>query len=99
MSSRRYALSDFEWSIIEPLLPNKPRGVPRVDDRRVLNGIRDSLHLQTRVAQRNCLSLRPSRLIHPATSSGGIHALFAGAILSLANWRVRAYLTAIPTLS
>ena len=23
----------------EPLLPNKPRGVPRVDDRRVLNGI------------------------------------------------------------
>jgi hypothetical protein len=24
---------------ISPLLPNKPRGVPRVDDRRVLNGI------------------------------------------------------------
>ena len=36
---RRYELSDFEWSIIEPLLPNKPRGVPRADDRRVLNGI------------------------------------------------------------
>ena len=35
----RYDLSDFEWSVIEPLLPNKPRGVPRVDDRRVLNGI------------------------------------------------------------
>lgn len=39
MSSRRYELSDFEWSIIAPLLPDKPRGVPRVDDRRVLNGI------------------------------------------------------------
>ena len=26
-------------SMIEPLLPNKPRGVPRVDDRRVMNGI------------------------------------------------------------
>jgi transposase len=39
MSQRRYELTDFEWSIIEPLLPNKPRGVPRVDDRRVLNGI------------------------------------------------------------
>jgi transposase len=39
MSSRRYELSDFEWSIITPLLPNKPRGVPWVDDRRVLNGI------------------------------------------------------------
>ena len=35
----RYDLTDFEWSVIEPLLPNKPRGVPRVDDRRVLNGI------------------------------------------------------------
>ena len=39
MAQRRYELTDFEWSIIEPLLPNKPRGVPRVDDRRVLNGI------------------------------------------------------------
>jgi transposase len=39
MSQRRYELSDFERSVIEPLLPNKPRGVPRVGDRRVLNGI------------------------------------------------------------
>ncbi len=35
----RYDLTDFEWRVIEPLLPNKPRGVPRVDDRRVLSGI------------------------------------------------------------
>ncbi len=35
----RYDLSDFEWSVIQPHLPNKPRGVKRVDDRRVLNGI------------------------------------------------------------
>ena len=39
MARRRYELTDGEWSIIEPLLPNKPRGVPRVDDRKVLNGI------------------------------------------------------------
>jgi transposase len=39
MTRRRYELTDREWFIIEPLLPNKPRGVPRVDDRRVLNGI------------------------------------------------------------
>ena len=35
----RYDLTDFEWSVIEPLLPQKSRGVPRVDDRGVLNGI------------------------------------------------------------
>ena len=35
----RFDLSDAEWAVIMPLLPNKPRGVPRVDDRRVLNGI------------------------------------------------------------
>jgi transposase len=35
----RYELINFEWRVIAPLLPNKPRGVPRVDDRRVLNGI------------------------------------------------------------
>lgn len=39
MARRRYELTDREWAIIEPLLPNKPRGVPRVDDRRVINGI------------------------------------------------------------
>jgi len=35
----RYDLTDFEWNAIKPLLPNKPRGVARVDDRQVLNGI------------------------------------------------------------
>jgi transposase len=39
MTIRRYELSDFEWAIILPLLPNKPRGVARVEDRKVLNGI------------------------------------------------------------
>ena len=35
----RYELTDHEWSAIKPMLPNKSRGVPRMDDRRVLNGI------------------------------------------------------------
>jgi len=35
----RYELADYEWTAIKPMLPNKPRGVPRVNDRRVLNGI------------------------------------------------------------
>ena len=35
----RYELSDYEWTAIKPMLPNKPRGVRRVNDRRVLSGI------------------------------------------------------------
>ena len=35
----RFDLTDFEWSVIQPLLPQKSRWVPRVDERRVLNGI------------------------------------------------------------
>ena len=35
----RFDLTDEEWAVIAPLLPNKSRGVARVDDRRVLNGI------------------------------------------------------------
>ena len=35
----RFDLNDKEWAIVEPLLPTDVRGKPRVDDRRVLNGI------------------------------------------------------------
>ena len=35
----RHEFTDHEWAAIKPMLPNKPRGVPRVNDRRVLNGI------------------------------------------------------------
>ena len=35
----RYELTDYEWHTIKPFLPNKLRGVPRVNDLRVLNGI------------------------------------------------------------
>jgi transposase len=31
--------SDDQWSRLQPMLPNKPRGVPRVDDRKVISGI------------------------------------------------------------
>lgn len=35
----RCDLTNIKWSVIGPLLPNKSRGVKRVDDRRVLNDI------------------------------------------------------------
>ncbi|MBP1297197.1 transposase [Bradyrhizobium elkanii] len=34
-----YELAEYEWIAIKPMLPNKPRGVPRANDRRVLDGI------------------------------------------------------------
>jgi transposase len=52
----RYELSDDEWTTIGPMLPNKARGVPRVDDRRVLNGILG--------AAVRCAVARPSRPCH-----------------------------------
>ncbi len=35
----RYDLTETEWRLIEPLLPNNSRGVARVDDGRITNGI------------------------------------------------------------
>jgi transposase len=35
----RHDLTDAEWAVIQPLPPTKVRGVPRVDDRRVIHGI------------------------------------------------------------
>ena len=70
----RYELTDYEWSVIRPMLPNKPRGVPRVNDRRVLNGIFWSCAL----ALRGAICRRATDLIRLATI-----ALFAAA-----GWRL-----------
>lgn len=35
----RYVLAYYDWLAIKPMQPNKPRGVPRVSDRPVLNGM------------------------------------------------------------
>jgi transposase len=59
----RYELSDDEWATIGPMLPNKVRDVPRVDDRRVLNGIFWVL--------RSGAPWRLRSLHHAATASGG----------------------------
>ena len=37
---RRHELTDEQWAVIEPLLPlSGAKGRPRVDDRRVINGM------------------------------------------------------------
>jgi len=55
----RYELADREWIAIKPKLPNKPRGVSRVNDRRVLNGIFWVLRSGDAAASSECpLSIR-----------------------------------------
>ena len=48
----RYELSDYEWTAIKPMLPNKPRGVRRVNDRRVLSRYA-SIANHSRIASRH----------------------------------------------
>ncbi len=37
--STRFDLTDKEWALMEPLLPQGLRGARRLDDRKILNGI------------------------------------------------------------
>ncbi len=39
MSEHHFWLADDPFNRLKPLLPNKGRGVPRVDDRKVISGI------------------------------------------------------------
>ncbi len=39
MPDHHFWLSDAQFARLQPLLPNKVRGVPRVDDRKVISGI------------------------------------------------------------
>jgi transposase len=39
MSDHHFWLTEAQFLRLQPLLPNKPRGVPRVDDRRVISAM------------------------------------------------------------
>ena len=58
----RYELTDHEWAAIKPMLPSKPRGVARVNDRRVLNGTRVGLGAERALATELRQSLCFARL-------------------------------------
>ena len=64
----RYELSDYEWTAIKPMLPNKPRGVRRANDRRVLNGIFWVLVRHGAICQRHMV---PAPLVTIASFDGG----------------------------
>ncbi len=43
MPDHYFWLSDAQFARLQPLLPNKVHGVPRVDDRKVISGISHAL--------------------------------------------------------
>ncbi len=57
----RHDLTDAEWAIISPLPPDKPRGVPRVDDRRDLShpAHRHAVARPSATLRAACNSLQP----------------------------------------
>src|SRR5690242_5736128 len=63
MTQGRYDLTEFEWKTIQPLLPNKPRGVPRVRQQQLLPYARDPAAVRLHVAKRE-------HLRHPAAGRG-----------------------------
>ena len=75
-----YELADHEWAAIKPMLPNKPRGVPRVTDRHVLNASFGSCDL----AHRGAICHEVSVPTPPATTAS-----FGGAALvsGVGSWR------------
>jgi hypothetical protein len=52
----RHEVTDHEWAAIKPMLPNKARDVPRVNDRTVLSGKRRPKSLEP--------ARRPAPLAH-----------------------------------
>jgi hypothetical protein len=70
----RYELTDREWAAIRPMLPNKPREIPRVNDRRVLSGIFWVLRSGCRK------NPAPIRLVIIVSSAGG------GLVYGVGSW-------------
>jgi transposase len=85
----RYELADHEWATIKPMLPNKPRGVRRVNDRRVLNGM-----FSCDLAHRGAICRTSSAPIPPATiaSFDGV-----GLACGAGSWTQRLLLMMLPS--
>jgi hypothetical protein len=69
----RYELSNYEWTAIKPMLPNRPRGVRRVNNRRLLVDLPDpafgcAIHDLLAQISTMLIVMRPRSL---RTSSGG----------------------------
>jgi len=60
----RYELSDYEWTAIKPMLPNKPRGAPIIS---LANHIAYSRSLVKTPFKGQCMLARESYLENPAT--------------------------------
>jgi hypothetical protein len=68
----RYELSDYEWTAIKPMLPNKPRGVRRVNDRhQIILGCSTAANVQPAFAAADELSPADRNGVVAAGGNGG----------------------------
>ena len=65
----RYELTEYERTAIKPMLPNKPRGVPRVNDRRVQRHLLEPAF--GRAMARSAGHFGPAPLVTIASFGGG----------------------------
>ena len=79
----RYELTDRAWSAIRPMLPNKPRGVPRVDDRRFSTAYSGSCDQ----VRRGAICQRATDPIPPATIASFAGGEQASGIRSWMRWQ------------
>ena len=85
MSDHHFWLSEEQFARLQPLLPNKPRGVPRVDDRRVISGIVDVLKPDAGVRTRRSTMAHPRRRTSGSSAGGETE---TGSILGVGyGWR------------
>ena len=80
----RYELTDYEWVAIKPFLPNKPRGVPLVNDRRVLNAALFFLLRFQRLRAQCAQHIAPRRLDQGGAWPGRLR-LVEGGLLRTSN--------------
>ncbi|MFD8953966.1 transposase [Streptomyces xanthophaeus] len=66
---RRHERSDAEWQLVQPLLPRSVLGLPRLDDRTILNGI--VWRFRTGVAWRDVPDRYGSGPVSTPVSAGG----------------------------
>ncbi|WP_374215543.1 transposase [Streptomyces sp. RKCA744] len=66
---RRHDLTDHEWELLAPLIPRASTGRPRVEDRRLINGM--VYKIRTGISWRDLLTLGGGLLVYGVVAGLG----------------------------